>query len=205
MTRLEEQLIDKQRIVFAGTSGCQLLAAITAHVLRFFGRKFDFIKGAEIIRQDSGAALALIDAGEEKAQDGAPLFLKFQHHFGVIGAIHYDSNNGFGSEDDYIRLFDQFADATPKGGLLAYSEHDPVAGVLCNKERADMAYVPFKSHAHIEEGGINYLITSHKDRIKINLKSKTDLQYYSGAKEILKKLGITSEQFYQAIIQFQPS
>ncbi|MBM3177159.1 MAG: hypothetical protein FJZ78_04050 [Bacteroidetes bacterium] len=205
MTRLEEHLTDKQRIVFAGTTGCPLLAGITAHVLRHLGRRFDFIKGAEIIQQDSGAAIALIDAGEEKSSDGTPLFLKFQHHFGVITGISYDKDNGFGTEDEYIRLYDQFADATPKGGMLAYSEHDPVAGVLCNKERADVAYVPFKSPQHIEENGFNYLITSHKDRIKIHLKNKLDLQYYSGAKEILKKLGITSEQFYQAITQYQPS
>ena len=205
MTKLEEQLTDKQRIVFAGTTGCSLLAEITAHVLRHLGRKFEFIKGGEIIHQDSDAAIALIDAGEEKSSDGTPLFLKFQHHFGVISGINYDKANGFGTEDEYIRLYDQFADATPKGGMLAYSEHDPVAGVLCNKERADVAYVPFKSPQHVEENGFNYLITSHKDRIKIHLKTKLDLPYYSGAKEILKKLGITSDQFYQVITQYQPS
>lgn len=205
MTKLEEQLNDKQRIVFAGTSGCPLLAGITAHVLRFFKRKFDFVKGTEIIQQDPHAAMVLIDAGEEKSADGTPLFLKLQHHFGVICGIQYHKDNGYGSEDEYLRLYDQFADATPKGGLLAYSENDPVAGVLCNKERADVAYVPFKHPVHIEENGVNYLITSHKDRIKINLKNNLDLPYYSGAKEILKKLGITSDQFYQAITQFQPS
>jgi UDP-N-acetylmuramate: L-alanyl-gamma-D-glutamyl-meso-diaminopimelate ligase len=95
-----------------------------------------------------------------------------------------------------------FADATPKGGILAYCEQDPIAAVLCNKERPDITYVPFKAHPHVNENGKQFLISSHKEKLPFNATGNHNLQYVGGAKEVLKRIGITSDQFYHAIVSF---
>ena len=157
----------------------------------------------QLVRSQQDAAVVLIIAPDRAGADGQAAFLKYGHHFGVITGIRFSNQPGFLSEDEYIRQYDQFADATPKGGLLAFCEQDPIASVLCNKERADVLYVPYKSHPHIDENGDNYLITSHKDKLKVNLENRNDWQWVGGAKEVLKKIGITSEQFYQSIPGFR--
>jgi UDP-N-acetylmuramate: L-alanyl-gamma-D-glutamyl-meso-diaminopimelate ligase len=126
----------------------------------------------------------------------------FNHHIGVICNIRHTPANGFTSEDEYIRQYDLFADATPKGGILSYCEQDPIATVLCNKERPDISYLPFKAHPHTTEGGKQYLLSSNKEKLDFNVSENHNLQYIGGAKEILKKIGITSDQFYHAIVSF---
>jgi UDP-N-acetylmuramate: L-alanyl-gamma-D-glutamyl-meso-diaminopimelate ligase len=197
-----QQILNKQRIVIAGSEGTKLVTSIMRHVLAAYKKPFDIFENGQF-HQQAGAALAIITA-HETIGNGNPIpdFRKFQHHIGVICNIHHTKGNGFASEDEYIRQYDLFADATPKGGLLAYCEQDPIASVLCNKERPDVAYVPFKTHPHVQEGIKTFLISSNKEKLPITIAGQHALQYVGGAKEVLKKIGISSEQFYQAIVSF---
>lgn len=196
------QIINKQRIVIAGSEGTALLSGVIRHVMRVFHRPFDFYDRGQYEGQP-GASIAIIVADERVERlNPIPDFRKFDHHIGVICNFHHQPQNGFQFEDEYIRHYDLFADATPKGGILAFCEQDPIATVLCNKERADVTYLPFKSHPHLIENGKHYLISSHKEKLPFNLVGPHDLQYVGGAKEVLKRIGISSDQFYQAIVSF---
>lgn len=196
------QIIDKQRIVIAGSEGGPLVASIIQHVLGTYKKPFDSFENGDL-KQQPGAALALIVA-PETIGNGNPIpdFRKFHHHIGVICNIKHKPDNGFASEDEFIRQYDLFADATPKGGLLAYCEQDRIASVLCNKERTDVAYLPFKAHPHVVEGGKTFLISSNKEKLPVTISGNHALQYVGGAKEVLKKIGVSSEQFYHAIVSF---
>lgn len=205
MTDLEKILADKQRIVFAGSDGSDFTAAVCRHVLHHANRPYDFIAHNTVLEQSSESPLALIVAREALTDSGQPDFLTYRHHLGVITSIEYRDGNGFSSEEAYIRQYDQFADATPKGGLLVYSEQDPVASVLCNKERPDVTYLPFKAHAHAEDYGHHYLINPQRERISVTMRSRKDLLWFSAAREILKRIGVTPEQFFSAIPTFHPA
>lgn len=205
MAGFPDILADKQRIVFAGSEGGDAIAFIAAHILEFHNRPFDLITGGRWLKQVPGSPLALIVATEAIHPEGQPDFLTHRHHIGVIPAIQFREGQGFSSEDAYIRQYDQFADATPKGGFLVYSELDPVASVLCNKERPDVSYIAFKSHPHSEENGHHLLLDNHHGKVPVRLRSRHELPYYSGARELLKKLGITSTQFYEAITTYTPA
>ena len=205
MATLNSQLAGKQRVLFTGHRHGASFASIVAHILKFNNRKFDLIVEGEVVRFDPDAPVSLIICSEKRGTDGTAEFRKYDHHIGVISEIEFEEGNGWQDEDDYIRQYDLFADATPKAGLLAYCELDPVASVLCNKERADVTYIPYKPHSFIEDNGVNYLINSHKDNIQVSFKDKDSHKWFGGAKELVKKLGITSEQFYQSIPSYQPS
>jgi UDP-N-acetylmuramate: L-alanyl-gamma-D-glutamyl-meso-diaminopimelate ligase len=195
------KITDKQRIVITGSEGTSLVAHILKHTLNVYNHAFDYYEHNEFQGMD-GSAVAIIVASEKVKTDNLPDFRMFNHHIGVICNIRHTPANGFTSEDEYIRQYDLFADATPKGGILSYCEQDPIATVLCNKERPDISYLPFKAHPHTTEGGKQYLLSSNKEKLDFNVSENHNLQYIGGAKEILKKIGITSDQFYHAIVSF---
>ena len=197
-----QKIADKQRIVITGSEGTELISGIIKHVLTANKHAYDFFEKGQYI-SIPGASVAIIVASEAVGKNNPiPDFRKFQHHIGVVCNIRHSTANGFATEDEYIRQYDLFADATPKGGILSYCEQDPIAAVLCNKERADVTYAPFKSHPHTTENGKQYLITSNKEKLPFNRTGNHNLQYVGGAKEILKRVGITSDQFYHTIISF---
>ena len=196
------KMTDKQRIVITGSEGTSLVSRIMRHILNVHHHPYDYYENGEYIGMED-APVAIIVAPEAlQKDDPIPDFRKFQHHIGVICNIQHTPENGFSSEDEYIRQYDLFADSTSKGGILAYCEQDPIASVLCNKERPDVTYVPFKAHPHINSDGKQFLLTSSKEKLLFNASSTHNLQYVGGAKEVLKRIGITSDQFYHGIVSY---
>ncbi|HEX5171965.1 MAG TPA: Mur ligase family protein, partial [Cyclobacteriaceae bacterium] len=200
---------DKQRIVIAGSHGKTTITAIIIHVLSFHKRKFDFVIGARVAGIDNSVKLSdapiIIIEGDEylsSAIDPVPKFLKYQHHIGLISGISWDHANVFPSEEEYVKQFDIFSDQTPKGGILIYCEQDPLAVIIGKKERNDVQAISYKAHPHAQEGG-NFFLTNGKDRYLIKLFGTHNLLNINGAKEVLKKVGITNEQFYEAIASFE--
>lgn len=207
---LFEQSQDKQRVVIAGSHGKTTITAIITHVLKFFNRKFDFAVGAQIegfetmVQLTDDAPIIIIEGDEYLSSpiDNTPKFLKYQHHIGLISGVAWDHINVFPSEDKYVRQFDKFADATPKGGTLIFCDEDPLAAVIGSKEREDVQNLGYKTHPHSIQNGATYL-TVDNNKIPIKLFGKHNLQNLNGAKEVLKKIGISEDQFYEAIQTFQ--
>lgn len=203
------QSVDKQRIVIGGSHGKTTITAIIIHVLTFHQRKFDYVIGAqqeglENTVQLSNAPIIIIEGDEYPCSplDSTAKFLKFQHHIAILSGIAWDHANIFPTRDVYIRQFELLADSTPKGGTLIYNSEDSVAETIGKIERADVQSIPYKTHDHVVENGVLYLLES-KERTPTHLFGKHNLQNISAAKELLKKIGITTTQFYEAIPSFK--
>lgn len=201
--------VDKQRVVIAGSHGKTTITSIVVHVLNFYNRSFDYVIGARIKGIEnpvklSDAPLIIIEGDEYlcSALDPTPKFLRYQHHIGLISGVAWDHANVFPTEEEYLKAFDRFADQTPKGGILIFCETDPMVSVVGNKQRADVTSIPYKAHPHALENGQEYL-TNGKERIPIKIFGNHNLQNITGARELLKKIGITNEQFYKAIQSFE--
>jgi UDP-N-acetylmuramate: L-alanyl-gamma-D-glutamyl-meso-diaminopimelate ligase len=197
----------KHRMVVVGSVGRSNIASIVVHVLRYNQRSFDYVLSDKIAKpiQLSDAPLIVIDGSESRSSAvyHTPQFIKYRHHIGVLAEIRKEPGNTL-SENDFIRQFDLFADATPKAGILIYWELDKIASVVCNKERPDVLYVPYKTHPGASEGGKDYLINQRKERIQVAASGKQSFVQMSAAFEALKKVGITQEQFYKAISSYEP-
>ena len=204
-----EQSKDKQRIVIAGSHGKTTITSIILHVLKYFNRDFDYLVGAQLEGFDtmvklSDAPVIVIEGDEYLTSplDRTPKFLKYRHHIGLVSGIEWDHINVFPTLEDYVKQFDYFADATPKAGTLIYCEEDSMATVICSKEREDVQRIEYKEHPSRIENGETYLITSHGD-VAVQIFGKHNMQNLNGAKEVLKKIGITSKDFYKAIASFK--
>jgi UDP-N-acetylmuramate: L-alanyl-gamma-D-glutamyl-meso-diaminopimelate ligase len=197
---------NKQRLVVVGSNGRAIIAGIIVHVLRFHGRSFDYVPSDRVAEpiQLSDAPLIIIDGSETRSSAvyHTPQFIRYRHHIGVMAEVKWDATGPL-SEHDYIRQFDLFADATPKAGVLIYWELDKVASVICNKERPDVSYVPYRTHPSASEGGKDFLVNQRKERIPVRMSGKQNILYMSAALEALKKLGITQEQYYKAMPTFE--
>ncbi|HEY0744352.1 MAG TPA: Mur ligase family protein [Chryseosolibacter sp.] len=205
-----EQSRDKQRIVIAGSHGKTTITAIIIHVLNHCKRKFDYVIGARVRGIEntvklSSAPLIIIEGDEYLSSplDPTPKFLKYQHHVGLISGIAWDHANVFPTEEEYVRQFDLFADQTPKGGILVYCELDSMALIIGKKERADVIEIPYKSHTHTSDNNGQFYLTDGKEKFPIKVFGSHNYQNIAGAKEILKRIGVTDAEFFKAIQSFE--
>ncbi|HEY5823037.1 MAG TPA: Mur ligase domain-containing protein [Cyclobacteriaceae bacterium] len=204
-----EYSFDKQRIVVVGSHGRNMVASMMIHVLRYHNRQVDHVistsSGKEFTVKLSKAPVIIIDGSESPSTTlyHTPQFIKYKQHIGILTEIAWNPETSNLNENDFIRQYDLFADTTPKGGMLIYKESDKLASVICNKERPDVLYIPYKAHASAAEGGKDFLVGSDSKHVPVQLSGKQNFQYFSAAYEALKKIGITPEQFYKAIPSFK--
>ena len=208
-TYIMDQCLDKQRIVIAGSHGKTSITAIIIHVLQYLNRNFDYLIGSKVAGFDnlirlSDAPVIVIEGDEylSSAIDKTPKFLQYQHHIGLISGIAWDHMNVFPTEENYVRQFDQFADSIPKGGSIVFCEEDAMASVIGNKERADVNRFEYKTHPHHVRDGKTYLITGNGD-VLLGVFGSHNMQNIAGAKEVLTRLSVTDEEFYEAIASFR--
>ena len=203
-----QQAKHKQRIVIAGSHGKTTITSMIMHVLKHHQREFDYVVGAKVngfaeTVKLSAAPVIIIEGDEYLSSriDPTPKFLHYHHHIGLISGIAWDHVNVFPTEEDYVHQFDLFADATPKAGTLVYNDEDALAPVIGSKERADVLPRPYTTHPHEIIDGVTYLINGD-ERIKLKIFGKHNMLNLSGAKEVLARLSITQEDFYDAIKSF---
>lgn len=201
---------NKQRVVIAGSHGKTTITAIIIHVLNFCHRKFDYVIGARVRGIEQTVKLSdvpvIIIEGDEylsSALDPTPKFLRYHHHIGLISGIAWDHANVFPTEEEYVRQFDLFADQTPKGGILIYCDQDSMAPMIGKKERTDVSAISYKSHPHSTDQKGHFWLIHNKEKYPVKIFGSHNFQNINGAKEVLKKLGVTTEQFYAAIGSFQ--
>lgn len=206
---IHSQSLHKQRIVVAGSHGKTTITSMIMHVLKFHKREFDYVVGAKVKGFDetvklSDAPVIVIEGDEYLSSriDPTPKFLLYHHHIGLISGIAWDHVNVFPTEDDYVHQFDLFADASQKAGSLVYNDEDALAQVIGSKERTDVLRLPYTTHAHEIVDGVTYLING-EERVKLKIFGKHNLLNLSGTKEILKRLSITEDNFYDAIKSFE--
>ncbi|MFN8415948.1 MAG: Mur ligase family protein [Cytophagaceae bacterium] len=204
-----EQSKNKQRIVIAGSHGKTTITSMIMHVLNYHKKDFDYLVGAKIegfetMVRISDAPIIIIEGDEYLTSplDLTPKFLHYKHHIGVISGIAWDHINVYPTFESYVSQFDAFADSTPKGGILIFSESDDLATLIGNKERADVTAIEYKAHPHDIMDGITYLNTDMR-KVPLQVFGKHNLKNISAALEVCLKVGITKPMFYEAMEQFK--
>ena len=201
---------NKQRIVIGGSHGKTSLTAIVMHVLQDIGRDFDYMVGAQIKGfaeqvKLTDAPIIIIEGDEYTTSplDLRPKFLHYHHHIATITGIAWDHFNVYPRLEDYVNQFEQFADASPKAGTLIYCEEDNLASmIISEKDRPDVTNIGYKAHDHVVRDGVTYLKLPDGE-IKVEIFGNHNMQNLSGAQTLLKRIGVTDDQFYKAIVTFK--
>lgn len=200
---------NKHRVVVVGSHGKSMIALLIMHVLNYHNRAFDYVLGRPVpgikdaVRL-SDAPVVIIEGldGLASCLDPTTAFLKYQHHVGIISGIEWFNSKEYASKEEYTKQYSQFEKITPKGGVLIYFDLEPVVTALSKEHQPDVLYIPYKTHPSQSDGGQEFLIESGSERHPVRLSGKHNMQNLSAAKETVKKLGITTPMFYEAIQQF---
>jgi UDP-N-acetylmuramate: L-alanyl-gamma-D-glutamyl-meso-diaminopimelate ligase len=163
------------------------------------------VKGIEHTVKLSDAPIIVIEGDEyfSSVLDKTSKFLRYKHHIGVISGIAWDHANVFLAEEDYVKQFDIFADETPKGGILIYCEQDSLALIIGKKERNDVQAISYRSHPHASDSNGQFYLTNGDMKYPVKVFGGHNFQNINAAKEVLKKIGITPEKFFEAITSFE--
>lgn len=203
---IRAQSNDKQRIVITGSHGKTTITGSLIHVLNYWKKDFDYVIGAKIEGIDetiklSNAPIIIIEGDEYFTSpiDPEPKFLKYDHHIALISGTAWDHINVYPTEASYLEQFEKLADATPKAGSIIYCSEDKVAKDIASKDRLDVKAIPYETPKYKVKNG-QYLL---KGEYPVELFGKHNMQNLAGAKAISKIIGISKEQFYEAIASFE--
>ena len=181
------QSLDKQRIIITGAQS-SLIASMVLHALTFNKRKFDFSIDNETPSLSADAPLVIIQGNTQ--------LLDYKPHIAIL------SNPESNSQ---LAEFEQLADATPKGGTLLYPESNPALKRIASKERTDVQLITYNVFEHNKKNGEIQLKSSKGEQFPVSLSTDTQLECANAAQELLKKIGISSGQFYKAIGTYIPA
>lgn len=183
--KIYQQSLDKQRVVITGSLS-SLIGSLVRHVLTFNKRKFDWHGPTSVNGTNAQAPVLLIEAQEQLAE--------YHHHILILSEV----------PSSRLAELETIANATPKGGIIIYPETDKTLKPIASRERADVQVLPYTTYKHEVKNGETILITSTNEKFPIALKSEQELQCIGAARELLKKIGISSGQFYRAVSTFKP-
>ncbi|MBX2894011.1 MAG: hypothetical protein KF763_01120 [Cyclobacteriaceae bacterium] len=179
-----QQSIDKQRVIVTGAQS-GLITSLVRHVLTTNQRKFDFVADGQLQATLTDAPVLIVEAQHQLAD--------FHHHILLLSDPTID-----------LKELDKVADATPKGGLIIYPQVNKELKAIATRERPDVQVIPYDTYKHEKQQGKTILITSTNEKFPIALTTASELACISAARELLKKIGISSGQFYRAVSTFQP-
>jgi len=175
----DEFLLDKERLVVAGTHGKTTTSSMLAWIFHHAGRSPSFLIGG--IPENFGSSFALgpgrefILEGDEYDTaffDKGPKFLHYFPHAVVLTAVEYDHADIYKSLDEVKTAFKRLVNLIPRRGLLiAWDGHSNVdeciSRAFCRVERygfqqssawqiVDVDYAPTATRWRLLHNGMSY-------------------------------------------------
>jgi UDP-N-acetylmuramate: L-alanyl-gamma-D-glutamyl-meso-diaminopimelate ligase len=201
---------DKIRIVIGGSHGKTTITAMILHVMNYLKIETDFLVGAQLegfntmVRLSNESKFAVIEGDEYLASpiDRRPKFHLYKPNIAIISGIAWDHINVFPTFEIYVDQFKKFIDLIEPNGYLIYCNADKVLKEVCELNSANISKLPYEIPEHEINNGTTHL---HVNKIKIPLQifGNHNLMNLNGARLVCNKIGITDEQFYEAIQTFK--
>lgn len=211
-----EQTKDKIRVVVGGSHGKTTITAIILHVLHYHKMDCDYLVGAQLegfdtmVKLTKEAKIAIIEGDEYLSSpiDRRPKFHLYKPNIAILSGIAWDHINVFPTFENYVEQFKIFIDLIEPGGTLVYCTEDAEVKKLSESTTNKIKRIKYGVPDYRIENGITYLTPQLET---LNLKPETPLLVFgehnlmniNGARLVCNELGITDQQFYQAIQSFK--
>jgi len=204
---LYEQSKDKLRIVIGGSHGKTTTTAMILHVLAHCGIEADYMVGAQLkgfdvmVRLSHTAKVMVIEGDEYLTSpiDRRPKFHLYHPNVGIITGIEWDHINVFPTFDIYREQFAKFIDLIEPNGALIYCDEDAeVHRVAVENQRTDIQKLPYVCPEHKVVDGVTEI-----GRTKLRIFGHHNLLNLTAARLACRQVGVTDEQFDEAIATFE--
>ncbi len=205
-----EQTKNKTRVVIGGSHGKTSITAMVLHVLHHNNIDCDYMVGAQLegfdtmVRLTHEAKIAVIEGDEYLSSpiDRRPKFHLYKPNIALLSGIAWDHINVFPTFENYVEQFEVFINLIEENGSLIYCEADPEVKKLSENSGSGIKKVPYNLPEHTIEEGITYIIDGDK-KIPLQVFGAHNLLNLNGALLICNELGISKDDFYNAITSFK--
>lgn len=208
---LYEQSKDKTRVVIAGSHGKTSITSMILHALHYNDKDCDFMVGAQLEGFETMVKLTdhnefMILEGDEylsSPMDLRPKFMHYHPNIALISGIAWDHVNVFPTFQNYIDQFSLFLDTIEPGGVVIYNELDEKVNEVIDNTKNEVKKFAYSLPDYKIENG-TYLIASHTDGfIPLEIIGKHNMNNLEGARWICNQMGLSDEEFYEAIVSFK--
>lgn len=206
---LYEQSKDKTRIVVGGSHGKTTITSMILHVLKHAGIETDFMVGAQLegfdvmVRLSESARYMVMEGDEYLTSpiDRVPKFHHYHPHIAVISGIGWDHVNVFPTFDNYLEQFRIFVRTIEPGGCLIYDQTDAEAEKIA--QGASCQTFGYGVHPFESQGLQTTLLLPNGERREVGVFGSHNMKNLNAARLVCRQLGVTDEQFYEAIASFK--
>lgn len=206
---LYENCKDKTRVVIGGSHGKTTITSMIMHVLYSLNMKFDYMVGAQIegfdkmVKLSHDAEIAIFEGDEYLSSplDLRPKFHLYKPHIALLSGVAWDHINVFPTFENYVEQFSIFADKIEPKGKLIYFEGDEHLKKIAGELRDDVEAFPYHTHPNVLEDGKTSLFANGK-LYPLQVFGQHNLQNINGARLVCNQLGISDDEFYNAMMQF---
>ena len=202
---LYEQTRDKTRIVVGGSHGKTTTTAMILHVLRLLGIEADYMVGAQIegfdnmVRLTDTAKVAVFEGDEylTSALDHHSKFHLYKPDIAILTGIEWDHINVFPTFEQYVGTFRRFVELIEPNGTFVYYDGDENLKTIAEAARADIRLLPYNTPEYTISDGV-WEVGGHR----LMIFGQHNLQNMTAARLALTQIGVTDEQFFNAISSF---
>jgi len=186
------------------------------HVLNFYKIDCDYLVGAQLegfdtmVKLTKESKIAVIEGDEYLSSpiDRRPKFHLYKPNIAILSGIAWDHINVFPTFENYVNQFEKFVDIIEPAGSLIYCELDLEVKKVCESTRMDIKKFPYSIPKNKIENGITSLIINDEmgkitDDVKLEIFGDHNLMNINAASLACAQLGVTNEQFYNAIQSFK--
>jgi UDP-N-acetylmuramate: L-alanyl-gamma-D-glutamyl-meso-diaminopimelate ligase len=217
---LYEQSKTKTRIVVGGSHGKTTITAMIIHVLQLLKINCDYMVGAQLdgfdvmVKLSDEAKIMVIEGDEYLTSplDRRPKFHVYQPTIGIISGIAWDHINVFPTFPFYVEQFKIFAEMIPETGSYIYCKDDEVLQEMSDHANIRAGKIGYSVHPHRIENGTTFLLSkptverhesSVAKEIPLQIFGKHNLTNLNAALLACNAVGVTNEQFFDAIRSFK--
>lgn len=205
-----EQTKNKKRVVIGGSHGKTTITSIILHVLKYHDINWDYLVGAQLegfdtmVKLSDDAEVAVIEGDEYLSSpvDRRPKFHLYKPHVALLSGIAWDHINVFPTFENYIEQFSIFIDLIEKEGTLVYCQEDEQVKKLAELTKNKINKVSYGVPEYTIEHGTTYLVTI-PGKIPLQIFGEHNLMNINGARLTCHQIGVSDEQFYEAIQNFK--
>lgn len=207
---LYEHSKDKTRVVIGGSHGKTTITSMVLHVLKYNEIDVDYMVGAQLDGFDRTVHLTkenefMIIEGDEYLSspiDRRPKFHLYQANIALMSGIAWDHMNVFPTFENYVDQFRIFVDTMVPGGILVYNEEDEEVKKVVENATNSIKKEAYKTPEYSIENG-QVLLDTIEGKIPLQVFGKHNLQNLAGAKLVCQSIGVSEEEFYEAISTFK--
>jgi UDP-N-acetylmuramate: L-alanyl-gamma-D-glutamyl-meso-diaminopimelate ligase len=180
------------------------------HVLKSAGVRFDYMVGSLIdgyetmVGLSDDAQIAVLEGDEYLTSpiDRRPKFHLYMPDIAILNGIAWDHMNVFPTIENYFEQFRILVEKISDNGSLVYFDGDAEVKKIAMAARDNIKKIPYKIHGYFQNKTGFYAAT-HNRIVPLKIFGEHNMQNLSAAREACLAAGVTEDDFYTAIKDFE--